>query len=411
MYFSPRYGGLVIGLIVFLIIFFTIPFFLQFLGYPLIIGWKVKPQHRLKKDYSFQPFISVVVPTYNEGKVIKARIDNLLSQHYPLDKFEIIIVDSGSKDNTANIGKEYEKRFSNIRVIEEGKRNGKASAINLGSRHARGEIVIVTDANSIFDDNALKEIAPHFSHTEIGGVGGRFVLTNPDNNLVQASAFYWDIESLMRRGESNFDSACLFHGEINAWRKDIVKADVNAVTEDLEMAVQIRKKGYKIVYEPEALAYEAGPSSNKEQIIQKKRTTIGTIQCFFKHRKYLWLPHDKYSGIIFPLHKLLQIISPFLLLGVLGSFITLLAMQAYFFSFGYAAVTIASFSISYLILTRRLSEIRIARKRKKPSRSLKILFHIIYYVLLHEFIILLAWKDFLTNQYSVAWQKAESTRI
>lgn len=397
--------------IISLIIFFTLLFFLQFLGYPLMIGIPNKADPKsAKKDYSFQPFISILVPTYNEAKVIKAKINNLLAQHYPINKFEIIIVDSGSTDATVKISQEFEKLFPNIQVIEEGKRNGKASAINLGAEYASGEIVIVTDANSTFNDNALKEIAPHFSNPQIGGVGGRFVLTNTENNLVQASAFYWDIESLMRQGESNFDSACLFHGEINAWRKDIVKADVNALTEDLEMAVQIRKKGYKVIYEPRALAYEAGPTSNKEQIIQKKRTTLGTIQCFFKHRSYLWFPHDKYSGIIFPAHKLLQIVSPFLLFGTVAMFIALLATQHFLASFSYIALTIMLFSSAYLILTRRLSEIRITQPGKSII-TIKNIFQIIYYILLHELIILLAWKDFIFKKYAVTWQKVESTRL
>lgn len=243
-----------------------------------------------------------------------------------------------------------------------------------------------------------------------GAVGGRFVLTNSDNNLVGSSSFYWDIESLMRRGESSFDSACTFHGEINAWRKDIVMADNQALAEDLEMAVQIRRKGYKVAYEPEAIAYEAGPTTNKEQIVQKKRTAIGTIQCFFKHRQYLLWPHDKYSWIIFPLHKVLQIVSPLVLIGVLVLCVYCLWTQEYVLLFSYLSGTLAAFGISYLILNRKLAQIRISRLESRSSFLPLKLFRIGYFVLLHELIILFAWKDFISGKYSVKWKKAETTR-
>jgi len=135
--------------------------------------YKKGMKYLLDKDYSYQPYMTIIVPAYNEEQVIKRRIENLLCQDYPEDKFEIIVIDSGSTDYTSKIAKGFEKDNSNVRVIEEGARKGKASAINLGKSYARGEIILVTDANTIFDANALREIAPHFKNPKIGAVGGR----------------------------------------------------------------------------------------------------------------------------------------------------------------------------------------------------------------------------------------------
>lgn len=392
--------------------FFTILVFWQFLGYPLFMAfiYKRRKRYLLDKDYSYQPFISIIVPAYNEGRMIKRRIENLLSQDYPKDQFEIVVVDSGSTDTTLEIARGLEKINANVRVLEEGERKGKASAINLGKSYAKGEIILLTDANTFFDVNVLREIAPYFKNPEVGAVGGRFVLSNVESKLVRASSFYWELESLMRRGETTLDSACLFHGEVNAWRKDDVEANISSVAEDLDMAIKIHRQGYKIVYEPDAIAYEAGPTTKREQIVQKKRATIGTIQSFFKHKRYLWFPVDKYSWLIFPSHKALQIFSPYLLLGVLVTFTALLVLHQFVISIAYILTVAALFSLSLTILNRELSGIRASHNPAGKAASPGDLLNILSYVLLHEYIILLAWKDFVFGNYTVAWEKTESTR-
>ncbi|MFC1932383.1 glycosyltransferase [Chloroflexota bacterium] len=396
-----------------LLVLFTVLLLWQFLGYPLFMSLMYRKHKKSlpDKDYSYQPFISIIVPAYNEEHMINQRIENLLSQAYPKDKFEVIVIDSGSTDTTLEIAKVFEKDEPNVRVLEEGERRGKASAINLGKSYAKGEIILVTDANTVFDVNVLREIAPHFRNLNIGAVGGRFVLSNVENELVRASSFYWELESLMRRGESALDSACLFHGEINAWRKDVVEADPGSLAEDLDMAIKIRKQGYKIVYEPDAIAYEPGPTTKKEQIVQKKRATIGTIQSFFKHKRYLWLPGDKYSGFIFPSHKTLQILSPYFLLGILATFSTLLVLQQFVPSTAYILAAGALFLLSLTILNKELSETRTIHDSVAKVALPSNLLNILLYVLLHEYIILLAWKDFVFGNYAVTWEKAESTRI
>ncbi|MFC2015005.1 glycosyltransferase [Chloroflexota bacterium] len=369
----------------------------------------MKKDQTESKDYSYQPFVSVIIPIYNEAGVIERRIDNLLALEYPDDKFEIIVVDSGSNDNSLEIARRTGQNNSRVTILEEGERRGKASAINYGKSIAKGEIILVTDVNTIFDINVLKEITPHFSKPDVGGVGGRFVPVNDDNNMFEASVYYWELESLIRRGESAWDSACLFHGEINAWRKDIIETDTEALAEDLEMAIRINRKGLKIVYEPSAIAHEPVPTTYKEQIIQKKRTVIGTIQGFLKHKKYLLLPRDRYSGVIFPSHKILQIISPFLVIGWTITAV-LLIWQNIFAAFIITGTSLLIYSASLVLLSIILPRYETVDKNTE-KRFFRI--HILYtfrYVLLHEYIILLAWKDYIFRNYYVQWEMVASTR-
>ena len=209
------------------------------------------------------------------------------------------MIDSGSSDATKRIVQRLcaESAAPRTRLVCEDERRGKASAINCGSARAAGDIILVTDANAFFDANVLAELGPHFERAEIGGVGGRYVVSNPEKPLPLTEQFYWDLETVLRTGESALDSACLFQGEISAWRKCIVDADTAMIGEDLDMSIAIRKKGYKVAFEPNAICYEPSPTSFSEQRTQKQRRCLGTIQNIFKHWRYLFVPGNWYRLI------------------------------------------------------------------------------------------------------------------
>lgn len=383
----------------------------QFVGYPLLmalIALRSKPK---EKDYSFRPFVSIIVPAYNEETVIVERINNLVELDYPKDKYEIIIVESGSTDNTCKIVKEMMEHRKDskptLKVVNEEERRGKASAINLGKKHAEGEIILVTDANSIFDKNVLKEMIPHFKNPKMGAVGGRYCVANPENPLAASESFYWDLEYMMRKGESSVDSACLFHGEINAWRKDIVDADTKIISEDVDMCINIRRKGYKIEYEPEARVYEPSATTVNDQIIRRKKVVIGIIKCMLKHWVYfLFMKRNLYNTFIFPSHKALPMFSPFILLAIPILYIIAWNVKIVITHF---ILTLLIFAGMFAILMSLKSRL-IKDEGVKSSFPLSSVPKIIYYVLLNEYLILIGWKDFILRKYSVLWEKAESAR-
>ena len=378
-----------------------------FVGYPLLMLRFALHRRDDNKDYSFQPFISILVPTFNEEAIIQKRIQNLQALKYPKDKFEILVVDSGSSDATMSVVERmcHESEAPRVRLVCEDQRRGKASAINCGTAHAAGDIVLVTDANSLFDENVLAELAPNFENVKIGGVGGRYVVSNPENPLPSVEQFYWELEDVLRTGESELDSACLFQGEINAWRKSIVKADPAMIGEDLDMSIVIRKKGYKVAFEPKAICYEPAPISFAEQLTQKKRRCLGTIQNIFKHWHYLFAPRDWYSLLIFPSHKGLLMFTPFMFIGILLGYVLIwnpyLILEHLF-------IMSAVFLILLLVYLRyvpRLQQAYVTTRRVKVRLPA-----IAYYVLFDEYLLLLAWKDFLFGRYSVLWEQVSSTR-
>lgn len=377
----------------------------QFVGYPSLMAIVALKSKSKNKDYSYQPFVSIIVPTYNEDKVIAKKMKNLSELDYPKDKYEIIVVDSGSTDSTTEVVEEI-MREHNLRLIKEKERKGKASAINLGKKHAKGEIVLVTDANSIFDKNVLKKMMPHFKDLEVGAVSGRYFISNPDATLPSSESFYWEIEHLALLGESCLDSISTVIGTISAWRKKLMNFRSETVGEDLDMTIQVRRKGYKIRYEPEAKVYELSASTQEDQIKQRKRTSLGTIQNIFKHLGYFIPPRDLYSFLIFPSHKALAMFSPFIVLAILILYIFAWDIK----------VIITHFVLTLFIFAGMFALLMLLKTRWTRGEKVKSCFaisstpKIVYYVLLNEYLILLAWKDFIFRRYSVLWERAESTR-
>ena len=382
----------------------------QFVGYPslmAIVALRLKPKI---KDYSFQPFVSIIVPTYNEERVIERKIKNLVELNYPKAKYEIIVVDSGSNDSTTEIvekliGK-HDLSDPLFRLVEENERRGKASAINFGKGHAKGAIILVTDANSIYDKNALKEMMPHFKDSKVGAVSGRYSISNPDKTIPSSEAFYWDIEHITRLGESFLDSISTVIGTISAWRIELMNFRSITISEDLDMTIQVRRKGYKIIYEPEAKVHEPAATTSEDQIKQRKRTSIGTIQNMFKHLGYFIPPRDLYSILIFPSHKVLAMFSPFILLAIPILYLLTWNIDVIITHFVLTIFIFVAMFALLMLLKSRLAE----GSGMKSSFSLSSIPKVVYYVLLNEYLILLAWKDFVFKRYSILWERAESTR-
>lgn len=395
------------------VVLYIISFLLiwQFVGYPLLMSIVVLNSKSHGKDDSYQPFVSILVATYNESLVIEDRIKNLFQLDYPCKNYEIIVIDSGSTDSTVEIVKRHinssDSSHCSLKLIQEGVRKGKVSAINLGKELANGEIILVTDANSIFDKSVLKKIIPHFKDQKIGAVSGRYIVSNPYTNITESESFYWEIESLTLLGESTLDSISTVIGTISAWRKNLMDFSSDTLSEDLDLTIKVRRKGYKVIYEPEAIVYEPSATLAKDQIKQRKRTCIGTIQNTFKHLLYFITSFNYYSLIIYPSHKVLPMLSPFLLIAILTLYFIIGDFKTVYTHF---TTSVFSFVLGLSILFYLKSKISPKNNKRKPKPSIYNLLNIFNYVMLNEYLILIAWRDLLLKNYSVLWDKAESTR-
>lgn len=339
-------------------------------------------------DVSYTPAATIIMPTYNEEVVIAKKLEDILSQDYPKEKLQIIVVDSGSADKTREIVNNYSGY--GIELVEQPEREGKGSAIQHGLNFAKHEIIVVTDANSYFEPGALKYLLRNFSDPRVGGVTGRYFGKNiKDNAQSQGGAIFRDYENILRRFETRIDSAVSLFGEIFAVRKSLLFIDEGNLTEDFESSVGIRRKGHKLIYEPGASVYEYMPCTEKDLVLQRKRVIIGTIQTLLKYKSMLFNPKYGFYGLlILPGHKLVHILSPFLLAGF---FITSLAF----------------WKISFILILCALIFIKItliSARKKVPLLGLS------KYFILINICCLSAWKDYLLRRYTIRWEKMESSR-
>ncbi|MDD5094063.1 MAG: glycosyltransferase [Dehalococcoidia bacterium] len=265
------------------------------------------------------PCVSVIVPTYNEATTIRDSLRNLLEQDYPWDRFEIVMVDSASTDGTVLQVEDFHQDGL-IALLSQAERRGKGSAINCAVQECRGDILIVTDANCYFNRQAIRRLADHFKYSRVGAVSGRLVRLDEKGNPLwrELHSFEDHIEML---GESVLDSCATIYGEIGAFRRDLLVLDETQSAEDFDLAISIRRLGYVVEYEPDAIAFEQRPIRASDMITQRRRWAGGIILCLWKHRRYLWVPGDLFRLVIIPSHKGIRVIMPFLVAAAVGSFV------------------------------------------------------------------------------------------
>ena len=251
------------------------------------------------------PFVSVLVPAHNEGKVIEKTAKSLLAVDYPKEKYEIIIINDNSSDNSAEILSDISNEFKdrNFIVINTDKTNGgkgKSNALNIGFEMSKGEIIAVYDADNTPEKNALKYLVNTLvKDNSLGAVIGKFRCRNKEVNLLtkfinietltfqwMAQAGRWKLFKLCTIPGTNFVIRRSILEEINGW-------DTKAITEDTELSFRIYRMGYKIKFMPLAVTWEQEPQTLKVWFKQRSRWAKGNIYVVIKNFKYLF---DKSAG-------------------------------------------------------------------------------------------------------------------
>jgi cellulose synthase/poly-beta-1,6-N-acetylglucosamine synthase-like glycosyltransferase len=270
-------------------------------------------------DIVSKPYVSLVVATYNERELIEKKIENLLTLNYPHDKLELVFVDC-STDGTLDVIKSFAASSSLATVVlEEKERKGLASALNLGYAAASGEIVIKSDCDQLLNEESVGEIVKPFSDKSIGAVTGRTVIASQS----KVEIGYRSIFDRLRTFESNLDSTYVFN-PFCAFRKTLFEPiRTKSVADDAEIALKIRKKGYKTVFAPSAVAYDESPLSLKAHTNIKSRRAQGHIQLILQNLDVFLNPkYGKFGLVIFPANFFMMILSPwmFVLSAFLGAY-------------------------------------------------------------------------------------------
>ena len=302
----------IIGFTCFSVGILTIPY------YPLSLAFEMRKskQHIF---HSKNPFVSIVVPAYNEGKVIGHCIESILASNY--SEYEVILVDDGSSDNTLEEMRRYE---TNSRVIVVAKKNGgKASALNVGLNLAKGEVLFFVDADGIFAPDTISKMLSGFISEDVGAVCGNDAPINLDKLQTQLANLLTHVGTgFVRRALSTIDCLPVVSGNIGAFRHSTLEKTgpflEGFIGEDMELTWRVHKAGYKIVFQPWAIVYAEAPSTITGLWKQRVRWARGLLKTSYIHRDMLfnpkyglfafYLPINLISMIIIPLLQLISII-------------------------------------------------------------------------------------------------------
>ena len=267
---------------------------------------------------SYTPGVSVIIPAYNEEKVVIQTISSLLNQAYGGD-LELVVVDDGSSDDTAAICEEAYGSHPQVTIFRK-ENGGKASALNYGIARARHEIVIGLDADTVFDDDTVAELVLPLEDPRVAAVAGNAKVGNRINLVTRWQALeYVTSQNLDRRAFALLDCITVVPGAVGAWRRSVV-IDVggfkeDTLAEDQDLTLDMRRAGYSVAYADGAVAYTEAPDTLRGLAKQRFRWSFGTLQCTWKHRSAFF--RTKYGSLgwialpnVFLFQLLLPAISP-----------------------------------------------------------------------------------------------------
>ncbi len=243
---------------------------------------------------SYQPTVSVMIAAYNERQVIGRTVQAVLNSHY--QPLEVIVVDDGSQDGTAE---EVERLFGhlpNVRVIRQ-TNQGKAEALNHAIRYATGEILVALDADTLFLPDTISELVQPFADPRVGAVAGNVKVGNRINLLTRLQAIEYIVnQNLDRRAYALLNGVTVVPGAAGAWRREaVVQAggyQKDTMAEDMDLTWRLRRAGWRIAVANRAIALTEAPETLKGLFRQRFRWAYGTLQCLWKHRdaigRYAW---------------------------------------------------------------------------------------------------------------------------
>jgi cellulose synthase/poly-beta-1,6-N-acetylglucosamine synthase-like glycosyltransferase/peptidoglycan/xylan/chitin deacetylase (PgdA/CDA1 family)/spore germination protein YaaH len=274
---------------------------LLFVGSLAFAQWiRSRRRQRLHAGIDYAPFVSVIVPAYNEELVIENTIQSLLASYYK--NFEVIVVDDGSQDNTSKVVQEgfgEDKRIKLLTVANA----GKAAALNIGLTHARGDVIVALDADTLFAPQTIGALAHRFYDSSLGAIAGNAKVGNRVNIVTRWQALeYITSQNMDRRAFASLNCITVVPGAVGAWRKDLLEKaggfPADTLAEDQDLTLHIRRLGYKIGYEEAAIAWTEAPDRLKTLARQRFRWAYGTLQCMWKHKDALFRPRYGTLGFV-----------------------------------------------------------------------------------------------------------------
>ena len=287
-----------------------------YVGYPCLIWAWAALSPRPSRRSHIEPRVSVLIVVHNEAGRIARRLENVLSLDYPRDRFEVLVGSDGCTDATAEIARAYEP--AGVTVVAFERRRGKSAVLNDLAVKARGDILVLADARQRFEGGVVRALVAPFADPAVGAVSGELILTHDQGRdaVGRGVSLYWRYEKFIRRQESRVDSTVGATGAVYAIRRDLFEPiPDDTLLDDVLLPLRATRRGYRVLFEPMARAYDRAPSSTAEEFARKVRTLAGNFQLLARER-WVLSPIENRLWLQTVSHKGLRLLLPLLHLGL-----------------------------------------------------------------------------------------------
>lgn len=336
---------------------FTGLVFYVYLGYPLLLAilsalfWRRQPE----PDYT--PRISIIIAAYNEATGIKSKIERTLSLDYPAEKMEVIVVSDCSTDGTDEIVEGVED--TRVHLLRIPQRGGKTNAQNQGVLKAKGEILIFSDATTVYHPMALRYLVSNYRDLSVGAVSGRYQYFDETNSSPTGlgTIAFWNYENLIKKLQSKIKTVSGCCGCIYSVRKSAYTALDPDIISDLVQPLMVLKQGLRVVFEDRARAYEETTQTTSEEFSMRVRVVTRAMRGILRVPELL--NPFRYGWISFQLlsHKVLRWLIPFFLIVIFLSNLLLLKDHFYLYVFIAQALFYVSALLSLMLPLQKVSKL------------------------------------------------------
>jgi cellulose synthase/poly-beta-1,6-N-acetylglucosamine synthase-like glycosyltransferase len=252
-------------------------------GYPVLLGILRSCRRNDPIKSGIEPTVTILIPAYNESTCILETIENKLSLEYPIGKFEVLVISDGSTDGTDEIVRGIGSE--RVRLIRQDLRAGKTAALNRAVPEARGEVLVFSDANSIYEKGVLRALVSNFADHRVGYVTGKMIYVNRDGSVTgDGCSLYMKYENRLRSMETAVGSVVGVDGGIDAIRKPLYKPMREDQLPDFVLPLSVFEQGYRVVYEPTAILREPALARADDEYRMRVRVSLRALWALFDMR-------------------------------------------------------------------------------------------------------------------------------
>ncbi|HKR01586.1 MAG TPA: glycosyltransferase family 2 protein [Pyrinomonadaceae bacterium] len=317
-----------------------------YVGYPVLVALVSRLRPRAVRRQECEPKVSVIITAYNEERDLRAKLENTLALSYPPELLEIIVASDCSSDRTDEIAREFAAR--GVRLHRQTERLGKTAAQNAAVELAQGEIILFSDATTLYQPDVLRAMMPSFADPTVGCVAGRLVYVDPEDTSVGHGArSYWGYETFLKRHESRACSLIGASGCLYAVRRSAYVPLYHEACSDFIIATKMVEQGLRAVYEPGAVCTEETNRRAGKELKMRVRVIAQTFTDLWRHRRMLNPLRSGFYAVELLSHKVMRYLVPFFLILILaasavlapGSRFYLLALVAQLACYGAALLS------------------------------------------------------------------------